>query len=132
MRSKADGGFWLREVEEKDVEVTVGGRMKEDGEVAVGVETAGDGGAAGALDAQACGADGDASIGSDFDLGAEAPDVGPPGAVWGGAEDGAFFLEREVPGGLRGGAQFAVAFGGVVVDAEFSRRALASGRVAMC
>ena len=112
--------------------MAVGGRMEEDGGVAVGVEAAGDGGAAGALDAEACGTDGDAPVGADFGLGAEAPDVGPPGAVGGGAKDGTLFLERKVPGGLRGGAQFAVAFGGVVVDAEFSRRALASGRVAMC
>ncbi len=92
---------------------------EDDGGVAVGADAAGDGGAAGAFDAEACGADGDAPIGGDFGLGAEAPDIGAPGAVEGWAEDGALFLEHKVPGGLRGGAQFAVVFAGVVVNAEF-------------
>ena len=123
-----DGGIWLREVEEKDGEMAVGGRMEKDGGVAVGVEAAGDGGAAGALDAEACGTDGDAAVGAEFGLGAEAPDVGPPGAVGGGAKDGTLFLERKVPGGLRGGAQFAVAFAGVVVEAEFFEEGVGLGQ----
>ena len=128
VRSKADRSIWLREVEKKDGEVAVGGRVEEDGGVAVGVEAAGDGGAAGAFDAEACGADGDAPVGADFGLGAEAPDVGPPGAVRGGAKDGALFLEGQVPGGLRGGAQFAVAFAGVVVEAEFFEQRVGLGQ----
>ena len=100
---------------------------EKDGEVAVGVDSAGDGGAAGALDAQAGGADGDAAVGADFGLGAEAPDGGPPGAVRGGAQDGTLFPERQIPGGLRGGAQCAVAFAGVVVEGEFFEQRVGRG-----
>ena len=68
------------------------------------MKAAGDGGAAWALDAEALGADRDALVGTDFGLGALAPDVGPPGALRGGAQDGTFFFESEVPSGLRSGA----------------------------
>lgn len=86
MRSKADGSFWGWEVEKEDGELAVRGRVEKSGDVAVWVEAAGDGRAAGAFDAETLGADGDALIGADFGLGALAPDVGPPGAVWGGAQ----------------------------------------------
>jgi len=60
------------------------------------------------LDAQELGADGDAAIGADLDLGAHAPDKRPPGAVGFGAQHGTFFFEGEVPGFLRGHFKFAV------------------------
>lgn len=55
-------------MEEEDGEFAVGGRVEDDGGVAVWLETAGDRGAAWALDAQALRADGDALIGTDFGL----------------------------------------------------------------
>ena len=104
MRSKADRRFWGWEEEAE--ELALDGRIEEGGGIAVWMEAAGDAGAAGTLDAEALGADGDAPIGADFGVGALAPDIGPPGAVWGGAQDGAFLCESQLPGGLRGGAQF--------------------------
>lgn len=83
------------------------------------MEAAGDRGAAGAFDAEALGADGDALIGADFGLGTLAPDVGPPRAGWGGTQDGALLRESQIPSGLRGGTQLAVEFLLVVVKAEF-------------
>ena len=51
-------------------------------------------------------------------MGALAPDIGPPGAFWSGAQGGALILESEVPCGLRGGTQFAMALFLIVVEAE--------------
>ena len=119
MRSKADGSFWGWEVEKEDGELAVGGRMEQGGEVAVWMEATGDRGAAGALDGEALGADGDALVWADFGVGALTPDVRPPRTVWGGTQDGTSLRESQVPGGLRGGAQFAVAFLLVVMKAEF-------------
>ena len=128
MRSKADRYFWGGEVEKEDGELAVSGRMEKGGGIAVWVEATGDGGAAGAFDAEALGADGDALIGADFGLGALAPNAGTPRAVWGGAEDGAFLRESKVPGGLRGGAQFAMEFFLVVVKAEFFEQGVGLGQ----
>ena len=128
MRSKADRYFWGWEMEEEDGELTVGRRMENGGCVTVWMEATGDGGAAGAFDAEALGADGDPLIGADFGLGTLAPDVGPPRAVWSGAEDGALLRESKVPGGLRGGAQFAVEFFLVVVKAEFFEQKIGLGQ----
>jgi len=75
--------FWVRKVEEEGWELAVGWRQEEDRGIAVWMEAAGDRGAARALDMKALRADGDALIRADFGLGAQAPDVGPPGAVWG-------------------------------------------------
>ena len=44
------------------------------------------------LDTQALGADGNAAIGTDFEGGAYAPNIRPPGATRGWAQDGAFFF----------------------------------------
>ena len=56
------------------------------------------------------GACGDFTIIADAHLGALAPDVGPPwtGGDW--AQNGVFFFCGQVPGRLRGCAQFAVDF----------------------
>ena len=128
MRSKADGSFWGRNVEKEDGELAVGGRMEQGGGITVWVEAASDGGAAGAFDGETLGADGDAPIGADFGLRALAPDVGPPRAVWGGAQDGAFLVQSQLPCGLRGGAQFAVAFLLVVVKAAFFEQDIGFGQ----
>ena len=73
-------------------------------------------GGAGTNDAQrACG---DAAIGGDGDGGTEAPDAGPPRAFGGGAQSGAAFLVRGLPGAQRGHGEFAVALVGVAMAAE--------------
>ena len=94
---------------------TVGGRMEKDGMGAVWMKAADDRGAWRAVDAEALGADGDGAVGGDARVGADTPDVGPPRAFGGGTQRGAFFAEREAPGGERSGAQFAVEFAGVAM-----------------
>ena len=75
----------MGEVEEEGWEFAVGGRQEEDRGIAVWMEAAGNRSAAGPLDMEALRADGDPLIRADFGLGTQAPDVGPPGAVWGWA-----------------------------------------------
>ena len=82
----------------------------EDGVMAGGMEAENDFGAGWMFEAQALGADGNAAIGADLDGGADTPNIRPPGAARGGAQDGALFLFGEVPGLLRGQAQFAMDF----------------------
>ena len=50
------------------------------------------------LNAKALGADGHAAIGADFEVSAQAPDKGPPGAQRHRAQNGAFLLEGKEPG----------------------------------
>ena len=83
--------------------------------MAGGMEAEHDFGAGRSFQTQALGADGDAPVGADFDGGAHAPDVRPPGAVWGWPERRTVFLPSLVPSPLRGLAQFPVDFVGVVV-----------------
>ena len=66
VRSKAEGLFWGWEVEEKDGELAVFGRVEEETDIAVRMEATGDAGAWRTLNAQALGTDGDAAIGADF------------------------------------------------------------------
>jgi len=70
------------------------------------------------FDAQELGADGNAAVGTDFDLGAQAPDKGPPGAVGFGAQRGAFFFKRQVPGFLGSHLEFTVDFVVVAVATQ--------------
>ena len=56
------------------------------------------------------GADGDFAVVADSNSGLLAPDVSPPRAGWGGAQDGAILGQGLVTGGQWGGAQFAVDF----------------------
>ena len=102
-------------------------RREDDGVVAVGVEASCNEGAGRFFDAEALGGEGDAAVGADAGLGAGAPDVGPPGAARGGTEDGALFLAGAVPGGLRGGGDFAMLFVGVVVGAQLFDPAVGFG-----
>ena len=101
-------------MEEKDGAFVLGRRGEEDGVITVGVDAAGDESAGRLLDAQALCGDGDAAIVPDAGLRAYAPDVGPPRAARGGAQNGSVFLAGEIPCGLRGGADLAVLFLGVV------------------
>ena len=50
------------------------------------------------VNTQELGADGHATVKADLEVGAQAPDKGPPGAVGHRVQNGAFFLERKVPG----------------------------------
>ena len=69
------------------------------------------------LAAQAQGACGKATVLVDFKGRAEAEDAGPPGALWGGAKDGAIFLLGAWPGGARRPGPCALALVGVAVEA---------------
>ena len=75
-------------------------------------------GARGTFDPEALGADGNAAIGTDLERSADTPNIRPPRAARGGAQDGALFLFGEFPGLLRGHAQFAMDFVGVVMESQ--------------
>ena len=70
--------------------------------MAGGMEAEHDFGTRRTLDAQALGADRHAAVGADLERGADAPNIGPPGAARGGTQDGAFFLLGPFPGALGG------------------------------
>ena len=70
----------------------------------------------GTFEPEALGADGNAAIGADLERSADTPNIRPPRAARGGAQDGALFLFGEFPGLLRGHAQFVMDFVGVVMD----------------
>ena len=55
-------------------------------------------GAWGPFDAQALGADRHATVGAHLEGGADTPNIRPPRAARGGAQDGALFLFGEFPG----------------------------------
>lgn len=86
--------------------------------MAIGMEAKDDFGAGWFFDPQALGADGDAPVHTDFDQGAQAPDVNPPGTARNGAQCGTFFFFGVVPGAERSLAQFAMDFMGVAVGAQ--------------
>ena len=90
----------------------------EDGVMTVGVNAEDDFGAGRDFEAEALGADGDAAVVADFDLGALAPNVGPPGAARHGPQDGAFFLFGGVPGVLGFHVEFAMDFVRVAMEAQ--------------
>ena len=50
------------------------------------------------VNAQELGADGHTGIGADFEIRAQAPHEGPPGALGHRTQNGAFLLEGKVPG----------------------------------
>ena len=72
----------------------------------------------GRLDREAQGADRNATVGRDGDLGADAPDIGPPRAGGRGAQHRATLGDGQLMGAERGHAQFAVDFLGVVMEAQ--------------
>ena len=94
-----DDGFGLRVWGEAKVE-----------NVAIGTKTADDGGAGWSVNGVTLRADGDFAVVADADAGLLAPDVGPPRAVGGGADDGAFFGEGLLVGGVGSLAEFAMDF----------------------
>lgn len=70
------------------------------------------------LEAKALASESDAPVGANPGLGADAPDVGPPRTTRRGPQDGAIFFPGQVPGGLGSGADLAVFFVCVVVEAK--------------
>ena len=84
------------------------------------------------LEAEAAGACGDATVGLDFGGGALAEDVGPPRAFGRRAQSATVVLFGELPGGERSAGQFAVAFVGVAMGAEFFRAGRWPGRWSRC
>jgi hypothetical protein len=62
----------------------------------------------------ALGANGDFAVVTDADARLLAPDKRPPRTGRHGTQDGAFFIEGLLPGGVRGGAEFPVDF--VLID----------------
>ena len=86
--------------------------------MACGMEAEHDFGAGRLFQAQALGADGYAAIAADLEGGAHAPDIRPPGARWHWAHHRTVFLPGLVPGPVRGLAQFAMDFAGVVVGPQ--------------
>jgi hypothetical protein len=58
----------------------------------------------------ALGTDGDFAIVADADAGLLAPDVGPPRAVWRVSDNGAFFCEGLLVGGMGCDADLAMDF----------------------
>ncbi len=94
------------------------GRRGQHGVMACRVEAENDFGAWRPFNAEARGADGNPTIGRDLEGGAQAPNIRPPRAAWGWAQYGALFFFGQVPGALRGHAQFAVDFVGVAMEAQ--------------
>jgi hypothetical protein len=68
--------------------VRLGGQ---NGVMACGMEAQNGLGARGMFDPEALSADGTAAIGADLNGGAETPNIRPPGAARGWAQDGSFF-----------------------------------------
>ena len=71
--------------------------------------------------------DGDFAVVADADASPLAPGVGPPRALWGWAEDGAFFGEGLLVGGVGCLAQFTVAFVLVGVEEELVEELVGGG-----
>lgn len=93
-------------------------RSGEDGAMARRMEAENDFGSRGMLETNAFIADGNSSIGADLQRGAEAPNVRPPWAGRGWADDGTFFLFGQVPGALSGELQFTVSFVSVAMEPQ--------------
>ena len=86
--------------------------------MAGGMEAENDFGPWGTFDAEALGANGNPAIGADLERGAYAPDLRPPGAARGWAQDRPFFFLGPLPGSWRGHAQFAMDFMGVARQSQ--------------
>lgn len=101
--------FW--KIGEEDLGFGVGiGLGSQDGVVSRGVMAEDDFGVGRGLHTQTLCADGDPSVGADFDDGALAPDKRPPGTTRDGTENGAVFIFGGVPGLLGFHLEFAMEF----------------------
>ena len=70
------------------------------------------------FDAEALDADRNAAVRTDLERGAKTPNIRPPGAARGWAQDGPFFFLGEVPGFLWREAQLTVEFVGVAMESQ--------------
>lgn len=86
--------------------------------MACGMKAENDLGTRGVFDAEALDADRHATIGADSEGGANTPNIRPPRAGGGWAEDRAFFFLGKIPGPLRGEAQFPMSLMGVAVNPQ--------------
>lgn len=93
--------------------------MAEVVEVAIGSQAADDFGAGWGVNGMALVTDGDFTVVADPDAGLLAPDVGPPRALGGGTDDGAFGGEALLVGGLGCPAEFTMDFVLVGVGGEW-------------
>lgn len=103
--------------EERWFLVLVGWRGQ-DGVMAGGMEAQKHLGAWRTLHAEALGADGNAPIGAHLEGRADAPNIRPPRARRGWAQDGPFFFLGQIPGLLWGQTQFAMGFVNVAMEAQ--------------
>ena len=86
--------------------------------MAAGMEAQNDFCARRPFDAQTLCADWNAAIGADLNRGANTPNIRPPGATRGRAQDGALFFLCQFPGLLWNHAQLAMAFLGIAMEAQ--------------
>ena len=70
----------------------------------------------GMFDAQTLSADGDATVRTHFERRADTPNVRPPRAARGWAQDGPFLFPGEIPGLLRGLVQLAMGFVDIAME----------------
>ena len=103
------------------------GFVGEDADAAVGVEAVDDTRSGADARPQTFVADGDATVGADFQDGAHTPDVGPPGAARTGAQHAAFFALGGARGGVGGALEFAMDFVGVAVTAQIRQKRVGCG-----
>ena len=90
-----------------------------DGDISVRVKTVDDTGAGSDASTQTFVADGHATVGTDFQGSARAPDVRPPWATGDRTQGRAIFPTGFIGRGIRSAAQFAMDFLGVVMMAKF-------------
>ena len=83
-----------------------------------GMEAQNDPGAWRTFDAQTLAADGNAAVGADLEGGANTPNIRPPGARGGWAQDRPFIFAGELPGFLGSPAQLAVRFVDVAMETQ--------------
>ena len=88
----------------------------QDGLMATRVEAEEDLGAWRTLQAKALVADGNSAIGADLQRGSEAPNIRPPRAARGWADDGTHFFFGQVPGALGGQIDFSVSLMRVAME----------------
>jgi hypothetical protein len=82
------------------------------------MEAENDGGSPGVFQSNAIGADGNPAVGSNFERGPKAPNIGPPRAARGWSQDGAFLFLGQIPSSLGREFKFAVGLFGIAVEAQ--------------
>jgi hypothetical protein len=90
----------------------------EDGLMSRRMEAEDDFGPWGVVEAKALVSDRNPSVGADLQRASEAPNIRPPRATRGWADDRPLFLFGQVPGALRGQLKFAVSFVGVAMKSQ--------------